>query len=145
MCHQLFADDLGIFILATKEAFRKLHSILHTYELASIANVNLAKIVIIPLTMPNMQQWLVDTGCKIGKPGEIQKYLGAPIGHQLKISMLHDFCLDKISKCIKGWSNCLLSFTRKTPLIQHVLQSIAICHMMYIACQLGQSNRLIAC
>lgn len=98
------------------------------------------------LAMPSIPQWLVDTSCKIIQHGEIQKYLGAPIDHSLRLSSLHDFCLDRISKHIKGWANKILSFTEKTLLIQHVPQSIAIYHMMYIATLVGttkQINRML--
>lgn len=146
ICHRLFTDDLGIFIPASEENFNKLQGLLRIYELASGAKINLSKTGIIFLAMNDIPQWLTDTGCKISKSGEIQKYLGAPIGYQLKLSTLHDFCLARISKRIKGWTNHLLSFTGKTILIQHVLQSIAIYHMMYIATPAGtikQINRML--
>lgn len=77
ICHRLFADDVGIFILPDESSFKKLQEALHLYELASGAKLNLAKSVIIPLALPSIPQWLRDTGCTINKPGEIQKYLGA--------------------------------------------------------------------
>lgn len=133
ICHRLFADDLGIFIPADEGNFHKLQSILNIYETAAGAKMNFRKTIIIPLSMNSTPQWIHDTGCKISGPGEIQRYLGAPIGYQIKQSNMHSFCLDKISKRIAGWSNRLLSFTGKTILIQHVLQSITIYHMMQMA------------
>lgn len=94
--------------------------------------MNLAKTVIIPLGMDTILQWVYDTGCKVSTTGEIQWYLGAPIGYKLRPFEMHNFCLDKISKRISGWSNRLLSFTGKVILIQHVLQSITVYHMMYM-------------
>lgn len=95
--------------------------------------MNLSKTIIIPLGMSTILQWIHDTDCKISGPSEIQRYLGAPIGYQLWQVDMHNFCLDKISKHISRWSNHLLSFMGKTILIQHVLQSIMIYHMMYKA------------
>lgn len=107
--------------------------------------MNLAKIVIIPLGFTIVPPWIHNIGCKINAPGEIQRYLGAPIGFQLKPFEMHDFFLDKISKTISGWSYHLLSFIGKVILIQHVLQSITIYHMMYMAAPTkiaDQINRL---
>lgn len=42
ICHQLFADDVGIFILVEEGCFRKLQYALKTYELAFGAKLNLA-------------------------------------------------------------------------------------------------------
>lgn len=44
---------------------------------------------------------------------------------------MYNFFLDRISKCISGWANKLLTFTGKIILIQLVLQSITTYHMMY--------------
>lgn len=85
------------------------------------AKMNFRKTIIIPLDMNSTPQWIHDTKCKISGPGEIQRYLGAPIGYQIKQSDKHSLFLDKISKCMAGWSDRLLLFTGKTILIQHVL------------------------
>lgn len=87
--HCLFANDVGIFILPDKHSFAKLRDILWLYKMASGAKLNLAKLVIIPLALPKIPQWLHNTRCTISNPGEVQKYLGAPFGHQLKKTNNH--------------------------------------------------------
>lgn len=130
--HRLFADDVGIFI-PVDEDFTKLQEALHLYEWASGEKLNLAKSVIIPLTLAMIPQWLKDTGCSISKPREIQKYLHAPFGLWIKRNEMYNFCIDRINKHIFGWTNIILTFIGKVLLIQHVLQSITTYHMIYIA------------
>lgn len=132
ICHRLFADDVGIFIPAIEAKFTKLQNILQLYEKAFRAKLNTAKSVVIPLAILVILQWLINTSCSISPPGEVQKCMGAPFGLNLKSSQIHDFCLDHISKRIKGWENRLLSFVGRILLIEHVLQSISIYHMMYM-------------
>lgn len=86
--------------------------------------MNLAKATIIPIGLSPIPQWVHDIGCKVGSPSEVQRYLGAPIGYQVRHFDLHNYCLDKISKRISGWSNRSLLFTSRVLLIKHVLQSI---------------------
>ncbi|CAM6117704.1 unnamed protein product [Calypogeia fissa] len=76
--------------------------------------------------------WIDGTGCAISGSGEIQKYLGAPLGIDIHPTKLHDYCLDKISARLTSWSSKLLSFTGRTILIRHVLQAIPIYHMMFV-------------
>lgn len=131
ICHYLFADDVNIFIPIDEDSFGKLQEALHLYKLASGEKLNLAKLVIIPLALPTISQWLHDMGCIISKPREIQKYLKAPFGLQLQRTKMFNFCLDRIGKRIVGWENRLLTFIGEVLLIQHVLQSITTYHMLY--------------
>lgn len=103
ICHRLFVDDVGVFIPAMEDKFNKLQTILKLYETTSRAKLNLTKSVIVPLTLPMMPQWLINTDYIISAPGVVQKYLGASFGQNLKSSQLHEFCLDQISKRIRGW------------------------------------------
>lgn len=115
--HRLFAYDLGIFIPTNEATFNKLQGIFGIYETMAGEKMNFRKTVIIPLSMDSIPQWIHNLGCKISGPGEIQRYLGAPIGNLLKQSDMHNFCLDKISNRISGWSNRLLSLLGKILLI----------------------------
>lgn len=132
ICYRIFAENVGIFIPTTKSNFNNLQEALKLYETASRAKLNMSKSMIIPHTLLVIPNWLHNTGCTVNLPGEIHKYLGAPFGFQLKASEMHNFFLDCISKKILGWAKKLLSFTGKVILIQHVLRSITIYHMMYM-------------
>lgn len=98
ICHQLFADNVGIFIPAIECCFKKLQDALKIYELASRARLNLENPVIVPLALLVIPQWLIDTRCMISNPREVQKYLGAHFGNQIRLTNMYNFCLEKISK-----------------------------------------------
>ncbi|CAM6097940.1 unnamed protein product [Calypogeia fissa] len=82
--YRLFADDLGIFIPSSKLAFEQLREALAPYERATGAHLNLGKTTIIPLAMTSIPPWLRDSGGYIGQEGEVHRYLGAPVGWNLK-------------------------------------------------------------
>lgn len=46
---RLFVDEMGVFIKATKENFKKLQDILNLYESITGAKMNQAKMMITPL------------------------------------------------------------------------------------------------
>lgn len=81
VCHQLFADDVGMFIPAIEGAFHEARDAIVVYEAASGACLNLKKSVVIPFRVCNLRLWLVNSGCIISPPGTVQKYLGA-LGEQ---------------------------------------------------------------
>lgn len=54
--HRLFVDDIGNFIPSDKRNFTELQEVLRLYELAFGTNLNLAKLVIIPLALPMIPQ-----------------------------------------------------------------------------------------
>lgn len=76
-----FVDDLGIFIPTNERNFKKMQEILFLYEEVASAKMNLLKMVIIPLALPTIPQWVINSGYKVSALGEIQRYLGAPIGY----------------------------------------------------------------
>lgn len=128
MCiaYKLFADDLGMFIPASLSAFNAVKRILGCYESGSGAKLNLLKSIIIPFALDNILTWLIESGCIISNPGEVQKYLGAPIGINLSTDQLHCFFLNKTIAHLSSWSSRMLSFTGRTILIKYVLQAIPI-------------------
>lgn len=142
--YRLFADDLRIFIPATLQAFNELKTILSCYETASGARLNLQKSVVIPFALKEIPEWLRETGCIIIKSGEVQRYLGAPIGVDLRSDQLHQFCLEKIGKRLSSWSLRLLSFSGRLILIKHVLQAIPIYHMMFIKSSEKLAKKMVA-
>jgi hypothetical protein len=49
ICYRFFADDLGIFIPASEQAFQAIQGALQQYELATGAKLNLHKSVVVPM------------------------------------------------------------------------------------------------
>jgi hypothetical protein len=131
VCQMLFADDVGIFIPATENAFLKLKDCISLYESASGAKLNLQKLIITPIATDIIQPWIINTGCQIASEGKINKYLGAPFGINLTNSAVQNFCLNKLAKQITELKPKCISFTGRVQLIKHVLLAMPIYHMMY--------------
>jgi hypothetical protein len=132
ICYRFFADDLGIFIPASEQAFQAVQDALQQYELATGAKLNIHKSVIIPMTAQEIPTWLHSTGCIISLAGTVQKYLGAPFGWGLNAGQLHTYCMEKIAKRLSLWSTKLLTFAGRMLLVTHVLQAIPIYHAMFL-------------
>jgi hypothetical protein len=110
ICDRFFADDLGIFIPASEEAFQAVQAILQQYKLATGAKLNLHKLVVIPMALQEIPTWLSTSGCILSPLGAVQKYLGAPFGWALTAGQLHLFCMEKLSKRLSTWATKLLTF-----------------------------------
>lgn len=132
ICFRLFADDMGMFIPATEEAFNRARSCIAVYEAASGAKLNLAKSTIVPFQLPTIPQWLIETRCHICQIGEVTKYLGGPWGVGLADHQLHQFSLNRVSDRLKGWAASTLTFPGRIILLKHVLMAIPVYHMMVI-------------
>lgn len=96
ICELLFADDLGVLIPASAQAFQELEEVIHLYEGASGAKLNIQKSSVLPIGLSTIPQWLADKGCTIHKSGDILKYLSAPLGTNIPPEKLTDFCLDRL-------------------------------------------------
>lgn len=107
---QLFADDIGIFLPVDYHSFQAFQQCITTYEHASSAKPNLAKSTIIPIGVSPIPNWLKATSCILAKPGDITRYLGAPIGVRLPKSKIQEYCLDRVGKRISSWKAKHLSF-----------------------------------
>src|SRR5450759_429773 len=67
--YKLFADDLGMFLPANREAFAQVRSILALYEVATGARINLSKSMVVPMEVTESLDWLREIGCQICAPG----------------------------------------------------------------------------
>lgn len=94
----LFENDMGNFLPIDPHNFTTLQNCIIVYEQASRAKLNLSKLVVIPLGVSLILEWLKNMGCIIKKLGEIMRYLGAPIDVGLSNTQVQDYCLDKVGK-----------------------------------------------
>lgn len=92
LLHQLFVDDIGIYLNGTKEDFIVAIDVIRTFERISGAQLNLEKYVLIQLDLSSNIDWFDRAGCKVTQPGEIVTYLGSPIGVDI------NFLLGKVRK-----------------------------------------------
>lgn len=142
ICERLFANDVGILILATKSHFQEVEECIHLYERAFGAKLNLRKSLALPIGFSVISSWLQAKGCIFYKPGEISRYLGAPIGYQVQQSKLLDYCLNYVSKRIASWKGKHVSFPRCIILIRKILSAILVYHMMYMRLSKTAAHKL---
>lgn len=125
---KLFADDLGILLPASEQAFKELEGAIWLYELASGEKLNIQKSSFITLGLSAIPQWLADKGCPIQGPGDILKYLGALLGSKIPPQKISDFYLDIVYKRVSSWHTKHISFTEKLILGRQILQAIPMYH-----------------
>lgn len=121
--YSLFADDMGVFIDDSYSSFQELRTVLGKYEKSSGARLNLSKSAILLLGMDRPPDWFFLTGCTLMQPGEVHKYLGAPVGLGVSKQTQDEFCTKKIAHTLGGWELRLLSFEARAVLLQFVLQA----------------------
>jgi hypothetical protein len=124
LLHQLFADDMGLFLMTSQANFRKVKEIIDLYERISGAQLNLGKSLILPLRACPTPAWFEEVGCQIAKSGEIFKYLGAPIAINLSSDAEQEFLLDKGRKKLRHWSHKLVTMTGRMVYLKHILCSV---------------------
>lgn len=85
LCHQLFADDTGLFLAASEMEFQMVRDTVRHYKsiLGVLLNVQKSKMIPIYLMDGKYPEWFIDTGCTFAKEGEITEYLGCPIGYNV--------------------------------------------------------------
>lgn len=86
LCHQLFADDTGLFLSDTESEFLSARDIIQLYKNISgvLLNVQKSKIIPLYLTDGKYLDWMERSGCSIARAGEITECLG--IGYKLNLS-----------------------------------------------------------
>lgn len=126
----MFVDDIGIFVHNLEENYRRICEAIRTYEECLGAKLNEKKSEFIPLTNFTIPQWILDSGNKVLWAGEVTKYLGCPIGMEIKPIQVLDFLLGKVRKRLRHWLNILLSFPSRVTLVKHVLRAIPVYSFM---------------
>ncbi|KAL3684534.1 hypothetical protein R1sor_002556 [Riccia sorocarpa] len=66
--HQLYVDDTGIYLAASRENFTKLQQILEKYEKATGAQINMSKTLIMPMGGSDTPDWVYQGVTPEGKP-----------------------------------------------------------------------------
>ncbi|KAL3695915.1 hypothetical protein R1sor_009991 [Riccia sorocarpa] len=69
-------------------------------------------------------------GCRVASEGEIWTYLGAPMGFRVTEEQLEVCLLEKLTKKLNHWSNCLLSWEGRCTVLKHVLMTIPNYYLM---------------
>lgn len=135
VCHQLFADDTGLFLAASREEFDCARRVIQHYKRISGALLNIHKSKIIPLYLATgtAGDWMVSTGCQVAVEGEIIEYLGCPIAHKVKPSHEASFIAKKLRSRLCHWTFKSLTLAGRVILLKHVLRAIPTFHFMVLS------------
>lgn len=134
LCYQLFADDTGLFLSATENEFQQAREVIAIFEDISGALLNVGKSVMVPIFLPESQypDWMDSVGCVVAKPGEVQEYLGCPIGYRISPQNEVNFLMDKLRKKLRPWTLRCLSLASRVIYIKHVLRSVPAYHLLLL-------------
>lgn len=132
LLHQIFVDNMGIFMESLEENYPKIASLVSMYERILGALLNLNKFVLIQLNNGPSSLWFTQVECKVTLKGELVKYLGCPIGFNVPPNKILRFLLDNIHKKFMHWSNRLLMMVGRLILMRHIIRSIPVYHLMLL-------------
>ncbi|KAL3688832.1 hypothetical protein R1sor_015141 [Riccia sorocarpa] len=122
--YNLYADDSGVMLRAEQDNFRALHQAINLYEEISGAKLNIAKSTVIPIALEGTPEWLNSVGCYIAREGEIIRYLGFPIGRNVKQTQCCDYVLGKLQKRLGNWTYRTLTYEGRLVVAKHVLRLV---------------------
>ncbi|KAL3694356.1 hypothetical protein R1sor_008007 [Riccia sorocarpa] len=120
--YNLFADDSGVLIRADPENFTALQEAIQLYKDISGAKLNMAKSTIIPIAMERSPDWLSRFECYVAREGKVIRYLGHPIGWNVKDTQKSDFILGKLQGRLGSWTYRMLSFSGRMVVMKHILK-----------------------
>lgn len=99
LTHQLFTDDIGLFLMASEQNFKCAREVIAKYEKISGASLNVSKSIVVPIFLNGpILEWLQNTRCKITTKKEVVTYLCCPIGYVLTSMQETNFLLGKVRK-----------------------------------------------
>lgn len=105
LLHQLFADDIGIFLNGIEADFLAAKEVIQKFERIFGAHLNLEKSVLINLNPSSSHDLFEWSGCRIAQSRDIFTYIGSPIGVNIMPSQILDFLLGKVKKCLSHLAN----------------------------------------
>ncbi|XP_062102834.1 uncharacterized protein LOC133812999 [Humulus lupulus] len=123
--HMLFADDSYLFCKASMEEAVHVKELLHSYQVASGQQINLAKSSVFFSTNTRIEtRQDICTELHIPEAGPYSMYLGLPNTLGRNKSVLLGYIKDKMRKRIEQWEGRLLSKAGKEVLIKTVAQAL---------------------
>lgn len=73
ICHWLFAENVGMFILALEGVFLEAKDAISLYKLALGACLNVKTSIVIPFEIKHIPLWPLNSSCIISPLGKVQK------------------------------------------------------------------------
>ncbi|KAL3676392.1 hypothetical protein R1sor_026340 [Riccia sorocarpa] len=74
--------------------------------------------------MEEVPGWLQNLGCYVAAEGEVVRYLGHPIGWEVKETQKCDYALGKMQRRLGSWTFRMLSFAGRMIVMKHVLKAM---------------------
>ncbi|KAL2612246.1 hypothetical protein R1flu_023938 [Riccia fluitans] len=99
------------------------------------AQLNPAKLIIMPFALEHPPNWLLETGCQILRPGQFITYLGCRFGVEKAETERANDIQNKIQRKLCKWSNRFLTWSSRVLLLQHVLKALPIYHFLGLGLQ----------
>ncbi|KAL3695930.1 hypothetical protein R1sor_010006 [Riccia sorocarpa] len=75
LLHQIYADDTGVNLTMKEDHFNRLKEVIQIFEEIFGAKLNLAKSLIMPISLTTPPEWVSTTGCEVAGPGKSFLYL----------------------------------------------------------------------
>ncbi|XP_062100181.1 uncharacterized protein LOC133806062 [Humulus lupulus] len=136
--HMLFTDDSYLFCKASMEEAVHVKELLHSYQVASGQQINLAKSSVFFSTNTRIEtRQDICTELHIPEVGPYSMYLGLPNTLGRNKSVLLGYIKDKMRKRIEQWEGRLLSKAGKEVLIKTVAQALPSYAMNFFLLPLG--------
>ncbi|KAL2635423.1 hypothetical protein R1flu_006902 [Riccia fluitans] len=126
LLHRFFADDSGVAIKAEEQNFSNLCRIIESFERIFGAQLNPAKLVIIPFALEQLPAWIQETGCQVLMPGQYITYLGCRFGVENAEAERARDLRSKLQNKLGSWANRFLTWASWVLLLQHVLRAIPV-------------------
>lgn len=122
--NQMFADDTKLFLDGTRENLDSALNVIHRFEAASGAKLNLHKSIGLWLAQTDRPwQWGEEAGLKWLIPGEMTRYLGYPFGLNIAQKDKDSKMLNQIRKHLLRWSSSKLSLAGRIMVSNQVVLS----------------------
>ncbi|KAL2620516.1 hypothetical protein R1flu_000721 [Riccia fluitans] len=130
--HEIFADNTSIFISAEARDFLQVKSIIHKFELASGAELNVQKSLVLALGRNEVPAWVRMTGCEVADRRKRFKFLGVWSGRAITSKEVTDGVLSSKERKLKMWANRYLTWKSRLILIHHICAAIPQHHIMSV-------------
>ncbi|KAL3677766.1 hypothetical protein R1sor_020722 [Riccia sorocarpa] len=129
---ELFTEDTNIVTTAVAREFSKVKEIIGRFKLASGAELNMQKLLVLALGRAEVPTWVRSLGCEVGDRSKHFKFLGVWSWRVITDTEFADGVLRSIEKKIQMWANRYLSWKSRLVLIKHICAAIPQHHLMAV-------------
>ena len=130
LSNSMLADDLVLFVKATKDHARLIKSCLERFCAISRQKISHEKSRVTFLANVCLSDAaIINESLRIPMADELGKYLGVPTLSKRVTKSTFQYIVDRVDKQLTGWRTKCLSLVGRTPLIKATLTTILACAM----------------